>query len=141
FQSTFTNDSTVTLLSTLSLHDALPISCNASRGRSTRSCQKPPRRPQNAQSQHMLGVLSALRGCFLTVISARPCWPAIPIAWRSEDRKSTRLNSSHEWISYAVFSLKKKNSVSVQIRLAQSLVQETEVGRAGLEDTAVQQHG
>src|SRR6266536_20713 len=27
----------------------------------------------------------------------------------SEDRKSTRLNSSHEWSSYAVFCLKKKN--------------------------------
>src|SRR5438105_6105501 len=26
------------------------------------------------------------------------------------DRKSTRLNSSHEWISYAVFCLKKKTS-------------------------------
>src|SRR5438105_5835679 len=26
------------------------------------------------------------------------------------DRKSTRLNSSHEWISYAVFCLKKKNT-------------------------------
>src|SRR5438105_5863136 len=26
-----------------------------------------------------------------------------------KDRKSTRLNSSHEWISYAVFCLKKKN--------------------------------
>src|SRR5438105_6956302 len=25
------------------------------------------------------------------------------------DRKSTRLNSSHEWISYAVFCLKKKS--------------------------------
>src|SRR6266849_262341 len=29
-----------------------------------------------------------------------PAWP--------KDRKSTRLNSSHEWISYAVFCLKKK---------------------------------
>src|SRR5438105_8498729 len=31
--------------------------------------------------------------------------------WRHKirDRKSTRLNSSHEWISYAVFCLKKKN--------------------------------
>src|SRR6266849_9921442 len=31
-------------------------------------------------------------------------------AWRPHrrDRKSTRLNSSHEWISYAVFCLKKK---------------------------------
>src|SRR5688572_31746716 len=28
--------------------------------------------------------------------------------WRSEDRKSTRLNSSHSQISYAVFCLKKK---------------------------------
>src|SRR5438105_8842577 len=30
--------------------------------------------------------------------------------WSSNtrDRKSTRLNSSHEWISYAVFCLKKK---------------------------------
>src|SRR5438105_6197887 len=27
---------------------------------------------------------------------------------RCRDRKSTRLNSSHEWISYAVFCLKKK---------------------------------
>src|SRR5207247_10237748 len=28
------------------------------------------------------------------------------------DRKSTRLNSSHEWISYAVFCLKKKTTKS-----------------------------
>src|SRR5207247_11481160 len=28
------------------------------------------------------------------------------------DRKSTRLNSSHEWISYAVFCLKKKRGYS-----------------------------
>src|SRR5207247_3499045 len=27
-----------------------------------------------------------------------------------QDRKSTRLNSSHEWISYAVFCLKKKKN-------------------------------
>src|SRR5438105_7665014 len=27
------------------------------------------------------------------------------------DRKSTRLNSSHEWISYAVFCLKKKKNI------------------------------
>src|SRR5438105_8255126 len=30
-----------------------------------------------------------------------------------QDRKSTRLNSSHEWISYAVFCLKKKNKKTV----------------------------
>src|SRR6266849_10114932 len=31
---------------------------------------------------------------------------------RVRDRKSTRLNSSHEWISYAVFCLKKKKAVA-----------------------------
>src|SRR2546421_5133738 len=30
------------------------------------------------------------------------------IHWTKEDRKSTRLNSSHDQISYAVFCLKKK---------------------------------
>src|SRR5436189_5297155 len=41
--------------------------------------------------------------------SARPClrWGASP--WR-RDRKSTRLNSSHRCISYAVFCLKKKKN-------------------------------
>src|SRR2546430_10198751 len=34
---------------------------------------------------------------------------AISTALRSRDRKSTRLNSSHSQISYAVFCLKKKN--------------------------------
>src|SRR5256885_9600808 len=40
--------------------------------------------------------------------------PAEPIAWRinrTTDRKSTRLNSSHLVISYAVFCLKKKKSM------------------------------
>src|SRR2546422_5263865 len=39
---------------------------------------------------------------------------------RREDRKSTRLNSSHGYISYAVFCLKKKN-------------EEIEMGRAYFE--------
>src|SRR5688572_31553196 len=34
---------------------------------------------------------------------------AVRVGARSGDRKSTRLNSSHSQISYAVFSLKKKN--------------------------------
>src|SRR5207247_10789157 len=35
------------------------------------------------------------------------------LSWRvtPADRKSTRLNSSHEWISYAVFCLKKKTTI------------------------------
>src|SRR5438105_8706659 len=34
------------------------------------------------------------------------------LTWATDtgDRKSTRLNSSHEWISYAVFCLKKKKN-------------------------------
>src|SRR5207247_11255983 len=35
-------------------------------------------------------------------------------AARDQDRKSTRLNSSHEWISYAVFCLKKKKEKKKQ---------------------------
>src|SRR5258708_27731663 len=35
-----------------------------------------------------------------------------PAAGVAEDRKSTRLNSSHQIISYAVFCLKKKKSLS-----------------------------
>src|SRR5207247_11384283 len=40
-------------------------------------------------------------------ISPRLCAPATLtiIAGEKQDRKSTRLNSSHEWISYAVFCL------------------------------------
>src|SRR5690242_21593751 len=35
---------------------------------------------------------------------------SVPLSWMaSRDRKSTRLNSSHMSISYAVFCLKKKN--------------------------------
>src|SRR2546430_12217853 len=38
------------------------------------------------------------------------CWPRTSCAsLPSVDRKSTRLNSSHSQISYAVFCLKKKN--------------------------------
>src|SRR5258708_19100774 len=37
----------------------------------------------------------------------------IEIAHRELDRKSTRLNSSHQIISYAVFCLKKKKEVTM----------------------------
>src|SRR5438105_9418318 len=37
------------------------------------------------------------------------------------DRKSTRLNSSHEWISYAVFCLKKKKFEERAYRFADGL--------------------
>src|SRR5438270_9649120 len=44
--------------------------------------------------------------------SGAPRWSA------PRDRKSTRLNSSHSQISYAVFCLKKKNTVRSQSREA-----------------------
>src|SRR5206468_12454515 len=48
-----------------------------------------------------------------TTTSTSPASCGIPTArfssrWRAGDRKSTRLNSSHDQISYAVFCLKKK---------------------------------
>src|SRR2546430_6461885 len=41
---------------------------------------------------------------------ARSFFASVPRAGRLQDRKSTRLNSSHSQISYAVFCLKKKAS-------------------------------
>src|SRR2546422_10992790 len=42
-------------------------------------------------------------------ITGKP--PKIPVQlFRARDRKSTRLNSSHGYISYAVFCLKKKKN-------------------------------
>src|SRR5947209_10108148 len=53
-----------------------------------------------------------------------PCCPGPPWPWPRpppRDRKSTRLNSSHANISYAVFCLKKKNkSTPKQIQRALS---------------------
>src|SRR2546430_9125951 len=40
----------------------------------------------------------------------------LPIVDDASDRKSTRLNSSHSQISYAVFCLKKKNTRLARIR-------------------------
>src|SRR5699024_12585487 len=74
---------------TLSLHDALPIS-------STSWCRR--------------GGTSRTDRSRLFSPSRRPA-PQSPGAAPAErpDRKSTRLNSSHVSISYAVFCLKKKN--------------------------------
>src|SRR5256885_1817505 len=85
----FFNDTATTEIYTLSLHDALPIS---QRARSAADERRQARVPGRAVSRP----------------TRRLC--ALPDA-RSEargDRKSTRLNSSHLVISYAVFCLKKK---------------------------------
>src|SRR2546429_4635506 len=44
-----------------------------------------------------------------------------------EDRKSTRLNSSHGYISYAVFCLKKKKKKERYIKIIQAYLHETSV--------------
>src|SRR5256885_16989201 len=91
----FFNDTATTEIYTLSLHDALPISCRTGGGR---------------QGGHRRRAL-ARRGpdAAAGVVPQASC-PAVRV-----DRKSTRLNSSHLVISYAVFCLKKKKH-SVQHR-------------------------
>src|SRR2546422_2322400 len=78
----FFNDTATTEIYTLSLHDALPIS--------RRARSEPPAR-------------AGARGR-----PGRDSAPAEHGRARDADRKSTRLNSSHGYISYAVFCLKKK---------------------------------
>src|SRR3712207_7450415 len=86
----FFNDTATTEIYTLSLHDALPI-CDSSEYWF---------RPG--------GVHERLTWSFAPPIGLEP------ITLRFKDRKSTRLNSSHANISYAVFCLKKKNSYRPQ---------------------------
>src|SRR5438876_3016848 len=82
----FFNDPATAEIYTLSLHDALPISTAPHRARSIRLPTAPPK------------------------ISPSESCPSQPEAGSIRDRKSTRLNSSHPSISYAVFCLKKKTT-------------------------------
>src|SRR3712207_9289793 len=86
----FFNDTATTEIYTLSLHDALPI------------CQGRPG-AAHAPVPHLLRTSS--KTFWLCEIST-----TLPSGSFSAqiDRKSTRLNSSHANISYAVFCLKKK---------------------------------
>src|SRR5437762_5923819 len=60
------------------------------------------------------GVPAATRGDFHRKPAAEGAgaWGAAEPMFLELDRKSTRLNSSHRCISYAVFCLKKKNKTS-----------------------------
>src|SRR5690606_41691524 len=86
-------------LYTLSLHDALPIwtavRWGRPRSRGAVWSARRPVKPEVAGSN--------------PVGTAPPPGGATPGATPTRDRKSTRLNSSHVKISYAVFCLKKKN--------------------------------
>src|SRR5689334_23462250 len=91
------NDTATHEIYTLSLHDALPIFCAAS-------------------WNVTLGVSAgsdesalALRSCVVSKVRSRALSTMSRVGRRTcRDRKSTRLNSSHSSISYAVFCLKKK---------------------------------
>src|SRR5690348_17533020 len=87
----FFNDTATTEIYTLSLHDALPIS--SAGWWELYLCRQ--------QYWPHLGAEQPERGGVQHRQPARP--------GPHPDRKSTRLNSSHPSISYAVFCLKKKN--------------------------------
>src|SRR3712207_8648038 len=90
----FFNDTATTEIYTLSLHDALPISYDVAKSTVTISAKV-------AEVDKALGGSSAGKeatGLNVTTMNQL----------RAQDRKSTRLNSSHANISYAVFCLKKK---------------------------------
>src|SRR2546422_3118962 len=57
---------------------------------------------------------------------------ARPAAGKRIDRKSTRLNSSHGYISYAVFCLKKKKKVQSTERSGQSGERRSPIANSGL---------
>src|SRR3712207_6853634 len=93
----FFNDTATTEIYTLSLHDALPI-CSGNEGT----------READGQEGVVRGLL--LQG--QPPVCARPgrALRDVPAGSSRGDRKSTRLNSSHANISYAVFCLKKKKN-------------------------------
>src|SRR5205809_5861711 len=49
------------------------------------------------------------------------------VAFAGQDRKSTRLNSSHGYISYAVFCLKKKKEQKLSITQYQHLLRQNPI--------------
>src|SRR3712207_6978337 len=99
----FFNDTATTEIYTLSLHDALPISADAGTSAGSSS--------SSGISGTSGPAISGATGSRVTVASARGflAGAAGTRGSSAADRKSTRLNSSHANISYAVFCLKKKN--------------------------------
>src|SRR5258708_28147638 len=87
----FFNDTATTEIYTLSLHDALPISLIGVGITSV----------GGGFSARHDGTFGSEQNLFLAAL-------VMSIIVVSLDRKSTRLNSSHQIISYAVFCLKKK---------------------------------
>src|SRR3712207_7883046 len=94
----FFNDTATTEIYTLSLHDALPISVKSADARDLHQAVAPDLRDAAARFE--------LRFDF----GREPDDLARIRILTGVDRKSTRLNSSHANISYAVFCLKKKKT-------------------------------
>src|SRR5688572_31779215 len=92
---------------TLSLHDALPIFD----GRVGGSAGTAPRVGRREGGRLIGDVCHAFAGGRAGVCSPERIRKSMP---PNSDRKSTRLNSSHSQISYAVFCLKKKNTTLPQ---------------------------
>src|SRR3989442_4299322 len=94
----FFNDTATTEIYTLSLHDALPISEGF------------------GFLMASLGVGAVGGALTVGARAARPSVRSMLVsATLALDRKSTRLNSSHVRISYAVFCLKKKKNLVITI--------------------------
>src|SRR3989442_3971572 len=91
----FFNDTATTEIYTLSLHDALPIYSAA-------APEPPAAKIRPARADALPWLVEAVRAA-----SERAAARA-NLCGRRLDRKSTRLNSSHVRISYAVFCFEKK---------------------------------
>src|SRR5256885_13045296 len=92
----FFNDTATTEIYTLSLHDALPIS--VANGRRFPFGNDPKSKVRVIVKRQHGGKIGRIRN------------EAVVRGGHGKDRKSTRLNSSHLVISYAVFCLKKKKT-------------------------------
>src|SRR5207248_11257874 len=92
------NDPPTTEIYTLSLHDALPIS----------AAWLSPRHPFAEGENIVLAARKRAETANIAVQALRGNVSALIGSGGNIDRKSTRLNSSHRTISYAVFCLKKK---------------------------------
>src|SRR5205085_12159941 len=103
----FTSPATSPLFS-LSLHDALPISGAGAGRRTTDACAHDVRRAQLLPDEQVGALRPSLRGNFGRGAASRASIGGAVRLFAGPDRKSTRLNSSHSQISYAVFCLKKK---------------------------------
>src|SRR2546429_6444440 len=100
----FFNDTATTEIYTLSLHDALPISFFLQRG-AARDRRLRPHRDLARPDAHAARAAQARGG---REGDPRRRNQDRPRRRDSRDRKSTRLNSSHGYISHAVFCLTKK---------------------------------